>query len=85
MPFILLIGASYLYLPSSGLLFQSELDKEIFAKNVQKFNLSNVEFRNKEISSNIGNLDTNDFVKQDQDSSSVGSTTESESIVDKEF
>lgn len=83
-PFILLIGASYLYLSSSGLLFQSELDKENFAKNVQNSNLSNVEFRNKEFDSNIGNLDTNDFGKQDRDLSSIGSTTESESIGDKE-
>ncbi len=83
-PFILLIGASYLYLSSSGLLFQSELDKENFTKNVQNSNLSNVKFRNKEIGSNIGNLDRNDFVKQGQDSSSVGSTTESGRILDKE-
>ena len=83
-PFILLIGASYLYLSSSGLLFQSELDKENFAKNVQNSNLSNVEFRDKEFGSNIGNLDTNNLAKQDRDSSSVGSTTESESIVEKE-
>ena len=71
-PFLLVITISYIYLSSSGLLFKSESDKEIIARNIQNPTLPEIDISNDEdyevIMPDTKTADSEDFLVETDDS-----------------
>jgi len=74
-PFLLVVGASYLYLSSSGLIFQTESDKEIFAKSVHNPTLPNVKLNTNVLDPNAA-PDLSESLITDEDLGSTELTKE---------
>lgn len=65
-PFLLVIGASYVYLSTSGLMFQSESDKENFAANVLNPTLPDVDLSSDNFEMNSDTSNSAEPVFQDE-------------------
>lgn len=75
-PFMLVVGASYLYLSSSGLIFQPEIEEESFTSNVENPVIPDEEFTTEILISNKHNSDPDNSTKQDENSSFIRSAKE---------
>lgn len=82
-PFLLLIGASYLYVSSSNLMFQSESDKENFANCMLNPTLPDVEFNNKAFESNSEYSDT-EAIRDEDESTAVSDLAHKEIDIEEE-
>lgn len=67
-PFLLVIGASYLYLSSSGLVSQSESEKQILANNIQNPTLPEMDIDQQSLSSNLDGYELQGIEKEDIES-----------------
>lgn len=78
-PFMLVVGASYLYLSSSGLIFQQEIEKESFTSNVE-----NPIIPDEELTTEILDTNKDNSEKQDENSSFISSAKENNDEVKTE-